>query len=121
MKKIITSYGFINSIKWNGEWFSDQEKGFSRVILPQQFIKQRSLDELGILSIIIKNCIFLKTHKEDSYIFDSSSSVLNLNSKFLVLDKPEFKDLGFLWAFKEGKISFIKYFTLEEVSKLSKN
>ncbi|MCW7470564.1 hypothetical protein [Leptospira kanakyensis] len=121
MKKIITSYGLINSIKWNGEWFSDHKKRFSRIILPQQITENETSKGLDIESIRIRNCSFLKLHIEDSYLFDTSSFVMNLDSKFLILDKPEFKDIGFLWAFKEGKIAFIKYFTLEELSKLSKN
>ncbi|WP_135354994.1 hypothetical protein [Leptospira ryugenii] len=63
----------------------------------------------------------MKNHTEDSNSFDSTSMVMNLDSNFLRLNKPEFKDFGFLWAFKESKFAFIKYFTMEEINKLSLN
>ncbi len=121
MKKIITSYGFINSLKWNGEWFSDKQGTFSRIILPNEFEKNESFDSLTLDLQSIEDCIFVKNHREGSNYFDASSLVMNFDFNIMKFKKLEKKELGFLWAYKNGKLSFIKYFTLEEVTKFSKN
>lgn len=121
MKKIITSYGFISTLKWNGEWFSDHEKRFSRIILPQQIAENQSTKGLDIESFSIQNCSFLKQHIEDSYRFDKTSYVLNLDYKFQKFYKHELNDIGILWAYKDSKFAFVKYYTIGEVLKISKN
>ncbi|MCW7512119.1 hypothetical protein [Leptospira levettii] len=121
MKKIITSYGFINSIKWNGDWFSDKQKIFSRIILPNNMENNVSSECETLRSLNLENCMFIKKHREGSNSFDSSSLVMNFDSNLLKFKKIEENELGFLWAYKNGKLSFIKYFTLEEVKKFSKN
>ncbi|PJZ89060.1 hypothetical protein CH368_08525 [Leptospira levettii] len=71
--------------------------------------------------MILDKCAFMKNHTEDSFCFDSASLVMDFSSNLSKLNKPEYQPLGFLWAYKDGKFSFIKYFTMEEISKLSRN
>lgn len=113
MKNIITSSGFLGAVKWNGKWFSDQEKEFSRLILPSN-ANSSALDKLDSINKI--SVSFLKSHKEGDEIFNRESLVYDLLDHYTILKTKEMQNLKVLWAYRKGTISFFNYGSIKEVS-----
>lgn len=113
MKNIITSSGFLGAVKWNGKWFSDQEKEFSRLILPAS-TDTSSFDQCN--SVKKTNKEFYKSHQENDVIFNGESIVYELLNHSSMKIPNEIQDRKVLWAYRKGKISFLNYGTIREVT-----
>ncbi|WP_208855083.1 hypothetical protein [Leptospira meyeri] len=113
MKNIITSSGFLGAVKWNGKWFSDQEKEFSRLILPMS-TDTSSFDQCN--SLKWTNVSFHKSHQENDVIFNGKSNAYELLDRSSMKIPNEIQDRKVLWAYRKGKISFLNYGTLREVT-----
>lgn len=119
MKDVIKNSGFIGAIKWNGRWFSDQNKEFSRIILPSNTMPVESKNQTSLQQA---GRIFLKHHKEGDRIYDQNSFVFEILEPISLEDTKQFDGFNVLWAYRKNGKSFVKVCTLEEVTHfLSKN